>query len=997
MMQSNVNNNANNLIDSIFVPCDENEFNILSSLNVLYTNADCFTNKREDLSLLLSSLSFKPSAIIITEVNSKVPVNNLNESEFNLNGYNLFSINVGLSKKRGIIIYIDNSFSACQIEILSDFSEVLCVQIKHVDKYLLTICAVYRSPNSTIQNDLLLLDLIKHVSKYSKLLLAGDFNFSRINWSTGTVEGDAGSKSSAYKFISCLNDLFLTQHVSIPTRSRGTQTPHILDLVISNGDFISSVSNLSPLGKSDHSVLHIVCNVFVSQTVNTKKYNFSKGNFKDLCNDLSNNSSIVLLSMNDYDDVNSAWNSLKSILQESVDKHIPLVKSNSWKRKESWSHPLDKPTRDIINRKHRLWTRYQETKSSKVLLEFKTLRNIVRKITRNISKNIQLNIAKSCKSNPKKFWQYVNSRTCSRPGVSDLKFNNGSSVITITDDVDKAETFSNYFANIYTSESNLNYLELPQVMPNNFMPEILLTESEVAVKLSQLKIDKSPGPDLLHPRILYETRNEVCSSLTSIFNKSLQTGSVPADWKNSTVSVIFKKGKKDCVENYRPISLTCIACKVMESIIRDYILKYFLENNLFSPKQFGFIPGRSTTLQLLRVVDDWSKSLEQKGQIDIIYTDFEKAFDKVPHHRLLSKLNSYGINEQLIRWVKAFLSNRVQCVRINDKLSGVKPVLSGIPQGSVLGPVLFVIFINDLPLVCNNLSESFLFADDSKLYKHISNHSDVVYLNSACQNVYDWCNNWLMKLNVKKCKVLSIARSKNDIVHYDYGFDTLEGESVHLEHVSTMKDLGVVIDSELSYSRHIYDKINLAYRMLGIINRNFNSLDTFSFIMLYKSLIRSHLEFSHSVWSPYKITIINDLEKVQKRATKMVHGCRNMSYIDRLKLLNLPTLKYRRMRGDMIDAFKIINEIYDAAVLPVLTRNFDSRTRGNSFKLRVNRCTYDLRKYSFCNRIISVWNSLDDYVVTSPSVNSFKNNLDKFWNAEDFKFDHKAHLSSSLF
>lgn len=178
--------------------------------------------------------------------------------------------------------------------------------------------------------------------------------------------------------------------------------------------------------------------------------------------------------------------------------------------------------------------------------------------------------------------------------------------------------------------------------------------------------------------------------------------------------------------------------------------------------------------------------------------------------------------------------------------------------------------------------------------------------------------------------------------------------------------------------------------MMGIIKRNFADLDKNSFILIYKAMVRSHLEYASSVWNPYKKCLIKDLEIIQKRATKLIHACKDFSYKDRLSFLQLPTLKYRRFRGDMIEVYKILNGFYDTRLTPPLERNLDSRTRGNSFKLKVERCRYDVRKFSFCNRVINVWNSLPDYVVTSGSVNIFKNNLDKHWKSESFYYDFEA-------
>jgi len=334
---------------------------------------------------------------------------------------------------------------------------------------------------------------------------------------------------------------------------------------------------------------------------------------------------------------------------------------------------------------------------------------------------------------------------------------------------------------------------------------------------------------------------------------------IPDDCKMSTITPVFKKGKKDNVLIIIDRSLTCISCKIMESVIRDRLMKYFLMNNLFSNRQYGFIKGRSSVLQLLKVSDDWTKLLENRGQIDIIYTDLEKAFDKVPHQRLLSKLQSYGINTVLISWIKSFLCSRVQRVKINGCLSDSKPVLSGIPQGSVLGPVLFVIFINDLPLECLDLCKSFLFADDAKLYKYISCELDSFALNESCQKLFKWCKNWMMNINISKCKVLSVAHNNNDIVNYDYGFNVNDDKFVKLDRVDNFRDLGVTMDCALTFHNHICEKVNVADKMLGIINRSFKDLDKVSFILLYKSLVRSQLEFAHSVWSPYKKGLIFEL------------------------------------------------------------------------------------------------------------------------------------------
>ena len=243
-----------------------------------------------------------------------------------------------------------------------------------------------------------------------------------------------------------------------------------------------------------------------------------------------------------------------------------------------------------------------------------------------------------------------------------------------------------------------------------------------------LNINTSCGPDEIHPRLLQELVDIISEPIVFLMNKSMETGVIPLDWKKAYVSPIYKKGARNRAENYRPISLTCILCKLMESFIKDVVMKHLKSKNLLSCKKYGFISGRSTTTQLLSYLDKCIKTIVTGGVVDTIYFDFAKAFDTVPHRRLLGKLTCYGISGNIINWIKAFLLGRSQVVRVNGEKSEETAVLSGIPQGSVLGPLLFVVYINDLPESVK--SNIFLFADDTKILKQITSKEDALGLQS---------------------------------------------------------------------------------------------------------------------------------------------------------------------------------------------------------------------------------------------------------------------------
>ena len=372
------------------------------------------------------------------------------------------------------------------------------------------------------------------------------------------------------------------------------------------------------------------------------------------------------------------------------------------------------------------------------------------------------------------------------------------------------------------------------------------------------------------------------------------------------------------------------------------------------------------------------------GVVDVIYLDFAKAFDTVPHRRLIGKLEAYGIFGDVLNWVKAFLTGRTQEVVVNGSKSAKAPVLSGIPQGTVLGPVLFVAYINDI--LDDISSNGVMFADDTKIFRRILSHDDSMELQSDLTKLEAWSDIWQLGFNADKCHVLTLGKLEN--IHHAHRYQICGKE---LEHVDEEKDLGIIVDSELTFAEHISRKVRVANGLVGQIRRSFQYLDCDSFRLIFISFVRPHLEYGQSVWSPHLKKYIDALEKVQMRATKLVDGLGDLEYAERLKRLDLPTLAYRRRRGDMIEMFKHFH-IYDRSILASSFQPRDRPSRQHKCQLHTPKAHDGERgpqTNSYYHRTVTMWNELPNEVVTAGSVNEFKNNLDKHWENDPLKLDYR--------
>ena len=581
-------------------------------------------------------------------------------------------------------------------------------------------------------------------------------------------------------------------------------------------------------------------------------------------------------------------------------------------------------------------------------------------------------LLKRFKDKPKLFYSYVRNKQKVKPEIPQL--NTGDGIMTSSDE-EIAQEFGNFFGSVFTRETDNenNYPEFESRMHgNNILQNVRITENDVCEKLKRLKEDKACGPDGIHPKLLKECAEIIAIPLYLIFSKSLESGVVPADWKLANVSPIHKKGSRAMASNYRPVSLTCLASKLMESIIRDAMVRHLLENDLCTTAQHGFTNGRSCLTNLLETFESWTEDVDKGYSVDVIFLDFQKAFDKVPKKRLLQKLSAYGIEGKVLCWIEDFLSDRRMRIMVRGEYSEWVDVISGVPQGSVLGPILFLIYVNDIPEMVNCSIK--MFADDTKLFRTVKSIDDCNILQNDLDTLSQWTNEWLLSFNIDKCKVMHIGKNNPKL---EYTMIT-ENENKILIETREEKDLGVWITNDLKPEKQVIAASQRAMTVLRSVKRAFVRFDIETFSIIYTTYIRPHLEYCIQAWAPYYAKDILLLEKVQRRATKLVWGLKDLSYEERLERLKLFSLEERRLRGDLIQTFKLLtgkeNVDYE-----ILFNRSTNHLRGHSFKLSKSQCNKLCRRRFFSQRVIDIWNSLSEFIVSAPSTNTFKKRIDNNW------------------
>lgn len=538
----------------------------------------------------------------------------------------------------------------------------------------------------------------------------------------------------------------------------------------------------------------------------------------------------------------------------------------------------------------------------------------------------------------------------------------GNVVIT---EQEKCEALAKHFSTTFSippSEPTHALDELP-CRDNQPLCDVDFSVVDVYRMLSSLPDRHGTSPDSISYKILKHCSVSLTHVVCELFRVVIDSGQVPAIWKTSIIVPIFKKGDPTNCSNYRPISLTCTLSRTLERIVVKAIVDHLLRTSFFSEDQFGFLKGRSTSSQLLATLDDWYSALESDSFVDAVYIDFAKAFDSVPHKELLYKVKRAGISGKILSYISSFLNGRSFKVRLNTSFSSSYQITRGVPQGSVLGPILFLIYINDLPTYIPPSVGIKLYADDVKLYKSHKNDASREDLQLALTGLERWSTDWRVNIAEHKCLRFHIGKNNASLRYTINGYPLPASDCI--------RDLGVQIDCKLSFSQHVSQVIRTAYFKAYQILHILKTRSLTTLILAYKIYVRPHLEYAVESWNPKSAKDIVRLERVQKFFTrKAFKKCllRPVPYSTRLELCHLQSLTNRRALFDLAMTYKITHNQTSLDPSKYFVRS--TRSRLNRFQLQ-KRKHKTKTQHNFFVRTVNVWNQLPNAIVESKSLRSF--------------------------
>lgn len=954
--------------------------NFKRTFSVFHTNIQSLSHNFENLFDLLASVDFKFDIIAVTETWN--PDSKVTFSPGDLVGYTQYNGITGHTLKSGCGLYINSDLKYIDrkdlnISLYDDINEYQgkWIEIINTKCSNVLLAVYYRHPrkdsDKTFNENLnTLIQKIKTENK--KIIITGDFNYDLLKLDKNQHIRD---------FMDTMLDNFLQPCITEPTRVVDGNKPSIVDNIFTN-IIDKEIMSGNFLGKiSDHMPNFIIIKDFIDKQSKQKRIvrDFKSFNQENYIGDIKN---INIDDLKDANDVNTIYNEFHDKLVKTIDRHAPYkVLSRTelkWKRKPWLTPGIQKS----IKTKNMLYGKYRRTKKAFWFNRYKLYRNLIKVLSTNSKQSFYKQYFENNMNNAKKIWSGINELLNKNTTKSHSQIFLNDNGVILTDQKKVANNFNKFYTNV--AENLVQKLgnannKFQDYLKNPNVHSIFLNEIEPEdVRMLISKIDTSKASDIygISPKLIKIANNELYKNLTLIFNKSLNLGCFPDKLKTAKVIPIHKGDSKMECSNYRPISLLPILGKLLEKLMYERLINFFTNQNILSGKQYGFQKNKSTEQAILDLQANITEAFENKETPCCIFLDFAKAFDTVNHEILLSKLQHYGVRGPALNWLKSYLANRTQCVEIGDTISDFETVKNGVPQGSVLGPLLFLIYINDIEN-SSEILKFFLFADDTSLFfSHRNTNMIETVMNNELKSVSNWLIANKLSLNVKKSNVL-LFRNKNDSNDLKIN---LVIDNKPLQEKNYAKYLGLLIDNKLTFSNqieHIRDKIikgnAILYKLRNFVPGNI-------LINLYNAHIQPHLDYGALVWGRCAQSHINRLSSQQNKSIRIMNFKKYSDPTTNAELFRAKNLLPVEKNINYLECrfiWKILNKphLVPTSIIEIFEKHGSLTVRDDTTKLHLpfRRTTHGQRYITFSG--IQQWKTLPKSISSTITPKYFNKSL----------------------
>jgi len=928
------------------------------------------------------------------------------EAELDIENYTLFRSDRSIAKKKrrgrhsgGVAFYIRNDLASTTDTLLSFTNDAVEMIVNYSKVENLLLATVYRQPDDSAHDRPSSTNEFKHAITALKrvilnlectpdIIIGGDFNLPHISWPECLpTQGCAKDERDMIEVLRQFsNEMLLTQIIREPTHYQG----NTLDLVLTNNDTLIHSHEIlpTPLSISHHQVVNLYTQYKSPKLPSDNEANPRLSPFDNLnfhSKDVDWDQITSTLAGVDWD-LEMAGSTTDEILEKIYTKTLEATKNTVPDRQKTGKKVNNKKRQqmNLARRRRRINKRYQRITSpaGKAKL-YKELIQIEVKLQKLQNDNIEYNEKKACeaiKDNFKYFFSYANKKRKVKSSVGPLQDEINNTMVT--DSKDMSECLADQYSSVFSTPKHSPPIINNKANSDSSLSNVRITPDDIKAAIDELRATAASGPDGFPSILLKQCKQELAVPLSILWNKSMETSYIPSSLKLNLITPNHKGGSKSIAANYRPVALTSHLIKIYEKVLRKKIAAFLASNDLFNKNQHGFRSGRSCLTQLIAHHDHILSLLEEGLNVDVVYLDFAKAFDKVDHNLVLKKAQAMGIDGQLLSWLQEFLQNRTQSVVVNGKVSTPRPVISGVPQGSVLGPLIFLILIADIDEdILHTLVAS--FADDTRATKGLKSELDAADLQNDLFRIYQWSENNNMQFNAVKFELIRYGKNtklKESTSYVAPNWDLLKEK----EHV---KDLGITMSNDCSFKVHINNTIESAKRISLWILRTFRTREITPMLTLYKSLVRPILEYCSALWAPVSKGEIQRLEEIQQSFLRKIKGL-SPDYHKALKDIKMYSLERRRERYVILHVWKMLEGIVpnlgDTETSRIKLQSEIQARRGRTCQIHRLASTpthlHKVKQQSVKCFGVKLFNSLPKQIrnITGTDISSFKSALDRF-------------------